>query len=67
MNTDNMSIHGLTIDYSPYGWLEDYSPAWTPNTTDKSHRVTAMEINHKLVHRNVARFLEAISHGRKQG
>ncbi len=34
MNTDNMSIHGLTIDYGPYGWLEDYDPDWTPNTTD---------------------------------
>ena len=34
MNTDNMSIHGITIDYGPYGWLEDYNPVWTPNTTD---------------------------------
>ncbi|WP_136805994.1 protein adenylyltransferase SelO [Desulfosediminicola flagellatus] len=34
MNTDNMSILGLTIDYGPYGWLEDYDPEWTPNTTD---------------------------------
>jgi serine/tyrosine/threonine adenylyltransferase len=34
MNTDNMSILGLTIDYGPYGWLEDYDPNWTPNTTD---------------------------------
>ena len=34
MNTDNMSIMGLTIDYGPYGWLEDYDPGWTPNTTD---------------------------------
>ena len=34
MNTDNMSILGLTIDYGPYGWLEDYDPDWTPNTTD---------------------------------
>jgi uncharacterized protein YdiU (UPF0061 family) len=34
MNTDNMSIHGITIDYGPYGWLEDYNPNWTPNTTD---------------------------------
>lgn len=34
MNTDNMSILGLTIDYGPYGWLEDYDPQWTPNTTD---------------------------------
>lgn len=34
MNTDNMSILGQTIDYGPYGWLEDYNPDWTPNTTD---------------------------------
>jgi len=34
MNTDNMSILGVTIDYGPYGWLEDYNPDWTPNTTD---------------------------------
>ncbi|WP_264542891.1 MULTISPECIES: protein adenylyltransferase SelO [Flavobacterium] len=38
MNTDNMSIHGLTIDYGPYGWLEDYNPDWTPNTTDIQHK-----------------------------
>ncbi len=34
MNTDNMSILGLTIDYGPYGWLEGYELDWTPNTTD---------------------------------
>ena len=34
MNTDNMSILGITIDYGPYGWLEPYDPNWTPNTTD---------------------------------
>lgn len=34
MNTDNMSILGVTIDYGPYGWLEPYEPGWTPNTTD---------------------------------
>lgn len=38
MNTDNLSILGLTIDYGPYGWLEDYNPGWTPNTTDAQHR-----------------------------
>jgi len=38
MNTDNMSILGLTIDYGPYGWLEDYDPDWTPNTTDATGR-----------------------------
>jgi uncharacterized protein YdiU (UPF0061 family) len=38
MNTDNMSILGLTIDYGPYGWLDDYDPSWTPNTTDANGR-----------------------------
>lgn len=38
MNTDNMSILGLTIDYGPYGWLEGYDKKWTPNTTDAEHK-----------------------------
>ena len=38
MNTDNMSILGLTIDYGPYGWQDDYDKDWTPNTTDRQHR-----------------------------
>ncbi|MFS8064384.1 MAG: protein adenylyltransferase SelO, partial [Luteimonas sp.] len=38
MNTDNMSILGLTIDYGPYGWIDDYDPDWTPNTTDRERR-----------------------------
>jgi len=36
MNTDNMSILGLTIDYGPYGWIEPFDPDWTPNITDAS-------------------------------
>ncbi len=38
MNTDNMSVLGLTIDYGPYGWLDDFDPNWTPNTTDAHGR-----------------------------
>lgn len=38
LNTDNMSILGLTIDYGPYGWLEGFDPDWTPNTTDAGGR-----------------------------
>ncbi|MGD9841292.1 MAG: YdiU family protein [Steroidobacteraceae bacterium] len=34
MNTDNMSILGLTIDYGPYGWIDNFDFDWTPNTTD---------------------------------
>ncbi|MEO6064376.1 MAG: protein adenylyltransferase SelO [Lysobacterales bacterium] len=38
MNTDNMSILGLTIDYGPYGWTDNFDPDWTPNTTDAQGR-----------------------------
>ncbi|HWB80409.1 MAG TPA: YdiU family protein [Nannocystaceae bacterium] len=38
MNTDNMSVLGLTIDYGPYGWVDDFDPDWTPNTTDAGTR-----------------------------
>ena len=38
MNTDNMSVLGLTIDYGPYGWIDDYDPDFTPNTTDAQGR-----------------------------
>ncbi|MBF8964994.1 YdiU family protein [Pontibacter sp. FD36] len=34
MNTDNMSILGLTIDYGPYSFVDNYDPNFTPNTTD---------------------------------
>jgi len=34
MNTDNMSITGLTIDYGPYGFMEGYDPEHTPNHSD---------------------------------
>lgn len=38
MNTDNMSILGLTLDYGPYGFLDNYDENWTPNTTDAEWR-----------------------------
>ncbi|MFC5299773.1 protein adenylyltransferase SelO [Azospira restricta] len=38
MNTDNLSILGLTIDYGPFGWLDVFDPDFTPNTTDQGGR-----------------------------
>ncbi len=38
MNTDNMSIIGETIDYGPYGWIDNFDLQWTPNTTDANGR-----------------------------
>ena len=38
MNTDNMSIAGLTIDYGPYAMLDDYDYGFVCNKTDRIGR-----------------------------
>jgi serine/tyrosine/threonine adenylyltransferase len=38
MNTDNMSILGLTIDYGPFGFLDGYDPAHVCNHSDHQRR-----------------------------
>jgi serine/tyrosine/threonine adenylyltransferase len=60
MNTDNMSILGLTIDYGPYGWLEGYDPYWTPNTTDAQGRRYAYGNQPAIAHWNLVRLAEAL-------
>jgi serine/tyrosine/threonine adenylyltransferase len=60
LNTDNMSILGLTLDYGPYGWLENYDPDWTPNTTDAASRRYRFGRQPKIVKWNLARFGEAL-------
>ncbi len=60
MNTDNMSILGLTIDYGPYGWLEDYDPNWTPNTTDAAGRRYRFGNQPQIAWWNLAQLANAI-------
>ena len=38
MNTDNMSIIGLTLDYGPFGFLDEFDPAFICNHSDHSGR-----------------------------
>ena len=38
MNTDNMSMLGLTIDYGPFGFMESYQPGYVCNHSDHSGR-----------------------------
>ncbi len=38
MNTDNMSVLGLTIDYGPYGFLDAFDPGHICNHTDQQGR-----------------------------
>jgi serine/tyrosine/threonine adenylyltransferase len=60
MNTDNMSILGLTIDYGPYGWLDDFNPGWTPNTTDRAGRRYRFAHQPGVALWNLVRFAEAL-------
>ncbi len=60
MNTDNMSILGLTIDYGPYGWLDNFDPQWTPNTTDASGRRYRYGQQPAIAQWNLIRLAEAL-------
>jgi uncharacterized protein YdiU (UPF0061 family) len=61
MNTDNMSILGLTIDYGPYGWLEPFDPDWTPNITDASGRRYRFGHQPNVAHWNLAQLARALA------
>jgi uncharacterized protein YdiU (UPF0061 family) len=61
LNTDNMSILGLTIDYGPYGWLEDFDPDWTPNTTDAGTRRYRYGQQPQVCHWNLLQLANAIA------
>lgn len=60
MNTDNLSVLGLTIDFGPYGWVEDYDPGWTPNTTDRAQRRYRFGAQAKVAQWNLAQLGNAI-------
>jgi uncharacterized protein YdiU (UPF0061 family) len=60
MNTDNMSILGLTIDYGPYGWIDNFDPDWTPNTTDAATRRYRFGQQPEVAAWNLMRLAEAL-------
>ena len=60
MNTDNMSVLGVTLDYGPYGFLEGYDPEWTPNTTDAGGRRYAYGRQPQIALWNLARLAGAL-------
>ncbi|RNI33135.1 YdiU family protein [Rufibacter immobilis] len=61
MNTDNMSILGLTIDYGPYSFLDDYDPDFTPNTTDLPGRRYAFGKQANIAYWNLGCLASAIA------
>lgn len=60
MNTDNMSILGLTIDYGPYGWIDNFDPEWTPNTTDAGGRRYRFGHQPRIAHWNLWQLANAV-------
>ena len=60
MNTDNMSVLGLTIDYGPYGWIDHFDPHFTPNTTDAQSRRYVFGNQPRVAHWNLAQFAQAL-------
>ena len=61
MNTDNMSILGLTIDYGPFSFLDNYDPNFTPNTTDLPGRRYAFGRQHTIAYWNLGCLASAIA------
>ena len=61
MNTDNMSILGLTIDYGPYGWIEPFDLEWTPNITDAAGRRYRFGNQPQIAHWNLAQLARALA------
>ncbi len=60
MNTDNMSILGLTIDYGPFSYLDEYSLSFTPNTTDLPGRRYAFGNQAKVAQWNLWQLASAL-------
>ncbi len=60
MNTDNMSILGLTIDYGPFSFVDEYSLNFTPNTTDFPGRRYAFGKQAKIAQWNLWQLANAL-------
>ena len=61
MNTDNLSVLGLTIDYGPFGFLDDVDPNFTPNTTDLPGRRYRYAAQPQIAHWNLSALASALS------
>ena len=60
MNTDNMSILGLTLDYGPFGFMDAYDPGFICNHTDAQGRY-AFDMQPAVAHWNLRALAFALS------
>ncbi|HEX3150673.1 MAG TPA: YdiU family protein [Gemmataceae bacterium] len=59
LNTDNMSILGLTLDYGPYGFMEDFEPGFVCNHSDETGRY-AFDQQPRIGYWNLAALAQAL-------
>ncbi|MGH7593030.1 MAG: protein adenylyltransferase SelO, partial [Gemmatimonadales bacterium] len=59
LNTDNMSILGISLDYGPYGWMDGYDRGFIPNHSDPAGRY-AFDQQPRVGLWNCARLAEAL-------
>ncbi|XP_042603367.1 selenoprotein O2 isoform X2 [Cyprinus carpio] len=59
LNTDNMSILGLTIDYGPFAFMDRFDPEFVSNASDKKGRYS-YEAQPYVCRWNLARLAEAL-------
>nr|XP_019955404.1 PREDICTED: selenoprotein O-like isoform X1 [Paralichthys olivaceus] len=59
LNTDNMSILGLTLDYGPFGFMDRYDPDFNSNASDKRGRYS-YQAQPSVCRWNLARLAEAL-------
>jgi len=59
MNTDNMSVLGVTLDYGPFGFLNDYDAGFICNHSDRGGRY-AFHRQPNIAHWNLHAFAEAL-------
>lgn len=60
LNTDNMSILGITIDYGPFGFMEAFNPEYVPNASDHGARYCYVE-QIKIAMWNMIKLTEALN------
>ncbi|XP_071941976.1 protein adenylyltransferase SelO, mitochondrial-like [Antedon mediterranea] len=60
LNTDNMSIVGLTIDYGPFGFMDRFDPDFICNASDDGGRYTYAK-QPPICKWNLVKLAEAIS------
>ncbi|XP_067090912.1 selenoprotein O1 isoform X2 [Osmerus mordax] len=60
LNTDNMSILGLTLDYGPYGFMDRFDPDFICNASDNSGRYS-YQAQPAICRWNLARLAEALA------